>query len=568
MRTKRGRPVLGCGLAATLCVGLPSDLRAEALDKDEKIRRLETMMLTMQREIRSLKSAVGATRAESRRTHEKIKIVERRPAVALPASSPTLPPGAVPAFVTADKKLQFGAITITPGGFIEANGVFRSRTQQADVSSNFQAIPFGPLAGTNEYRLTARHTRVALLAEAAITPALIAAAYGELDFLGAGTANSNEANSYNIRIRNLYATLDSTDLGLHVLAGQNWSLTALNSKGITPRNEVAPPTIEAQYVPGFAWKRQAQIRLTKDFDRRLWVSVAAEAAQHTVGGTVPCTPGGNTTILPGTTDVAGITCGQTGTGNLFGGNTFSLNNAPDVTGKLAYEARLAERDIHLEAFGLYRNLNDRVAYTNGRSGQQNATGYGVGGGLIVPVIPRRLDFLASGMVGRGIGTYGTSQFADTTFGPTGALSPIPEDMALAGFVVHATPAIDLYAFGGIERVHASYFANGATISDVGTENGNGTGFTGYGVPNVNNNGCKNLSTLGATTCAGNSKQIYQGTAGFWNKIYKGGYGEIRVGAQYSYTVRELFASTYNGETRSPRQDTHMAFTSLRYYPFQ
>ena len=560
--TKR---TLRYSLAATLLLSCaPAALHAET--SDEKIRRLETGMAEMMREIHSLKSAVKSTANESRHTR---KVVEERST--LPPQSAPYPVGAVPAFVTADKKLQFGAVTITPGGFVAAEGVFRSRTQQADISSNYQAIPFGPLAGTNETRLTARQSRVAALVEGAVTPTLLASGYGEFDFLGSGSANSNESNSYNPRIRHLYATIDASDYGMHVLAGQTWSLATMNSKGITPRNEVTPPTIEAQYVPGFVWKRQAQIRLTKDFGKRLWLSLSAEEAQTTFGGTTGCTAGANGTALPNATGVSAVTCGATGTGNLNGAQTYSLNHVPDVIGKVAYEAKLADRDVHLEAFGLYRNLYDRAAYTNGGSANQNTTGYGVGGGLIVPVIPKRLDFQASGIVGRGIGSYGTAQNPDATFNGNGSLSAIRETTALAGFTLHATPSIDLYAFGGFERSYRDYYANGAAIVNAGAVNAGAAGYTGYGVPNQNDNGCSNLGTVGATataSCAGNTKQVYQITGGMWDKIYKGNFGEVRVGLQYSYTKRELFSSTFNNTFQSPKQDEQMVFTSFRYYPFQ
>ena len=114
-----------------------------------------------------------------------------------------------------------------------------------------------------------------------------AAFYGEFDFLGAAqTANSNESNSFTPRIRQLYGTVDWDYWGLHLLAGQNWSLVTMNSKGITQRNEVPPPVIDAQYVPGFAWARQAQLRITKDFDdKQVWLAASLENPQTTFTGT-------------------------------------------------------------------------------------------------------------------------------------------------------------------------------------------------------------------------------------------------------------------------------------------
>jgi hypothetical protein len=609
--TKR---TLRYSLAASLLLSCaPAALHAETSEKDAQIRKLESMMLQMQSQIRSLKAAVGETRAENKRTREKVREVASK-GYALPPPTMAIPAGATPAFVTADKKLQFGALTITPGGFVAMESAFRTRTEQADIASQYQGIPFGPQAGTNELRFSARQSRAALLVEGAITPSVLAAGYGEFDFLGSGvTSNSNESNSYVPRIRHLYGTLDFADYGVHVLAGQTWSLATLNSKGITPRNEVTPPTIDAQYVPGFVWKRQPQIRLTKDFGQKLWLSLAAEAPQDTYTG---CAPGVNGTAIATrntsqfnvTNRTQATTCDLLGNNNLNGvvptvggvagtSNTtaFSLNHVPDIIGKAAYEAKLADRDVHLEGFGMYRDLYDRVStvntvaatpaqplHTTAAASNFDSTGYGVGGSVIAALLPKKLDFQASVMTGRGIGSYGTAQFTDATFSPNGQASPLKETMLLGGLTAHVTPAIDVYAFGGEEVVQPDYYrTTGNGFVAAGTQL---PGYAGYGAPTANNTGCFN--TIAATTftnvgCAGNAKRVWQITGGMWDKLYKGSFGEVRVGVQYSYTQRELFAGSGslaagNGQAGafqtpfrgSPHQNENTILTSLRYYPFQ
>ena len=361
--------MLRAGLTAALLLSSSVfALHAETSDKDAKIRKLEAGMAEMMREIRALKSSVRSTQSETRQTRH---VVEQRG----PNTAPLpLPAGATPTFVTADKKFQYGALTITPGGFVAAESAFRSRTEQVDIGSGYQNIPFGPQAGTNEFRFSARQSRIAALIEAPITPSILAAGYGEFDFLGSGaTSNLNESNSFVPRIRHLYGTLDLGDYGIHVLAGQTWSLATLNSKGITPRNEVTPPTIDAQYVPGFVWKRQPGIRLTKDFNQKLWLSVSAEEPQNTFTG---CTAGVNATAVTSNAGVANlVTCDLGGNNNLNGTavTNFSLNKAPDVVAKAAYEAKLADHDVHLEGFGLYRQIYDRVAYTSGATASAAAS---------------------------------------------------------------------------------------------------------------------------------------------------------------------------------------------------
>ena len=181
-----------------------------------------------------------------------------------------------------DGKLHYKGISLTLGGFVAAEGIYRSKNELADISSQFAKLPFDntPLGHTNELRGTARQSRVSFLAEGDVNQSTHLAMYGEFDFqAGAQTGNSNESNSYSPRIRHLYGTVDWADPGLggglHLLAGQTWSLTTMNSKGITPRNEVTPPTIDAQYVPGFTWApptpdpRDGRLRRKAGLGRRL-----------------------------------------------------------------------------------------------------------------------------------------------------------------------------------------------------------------------------------------------------------------------------------------------------------
>ncbi len=560
-----------------------------------EIRALRQENLQIRSENRQMKAAIADMRVTTRRTSEKVRDVaaratsRTREAAAAPSGS-ALPEGAVPAFVTANKQLQFGAITITPGGFFAAENIFRTRTTQSDINTSWNNIPTSNsgLAHTNEDKLSSRASRFALLAESQITPTTLVAGYGEFDLQGAGTtSNNNQSFSYTPRVRNLYSTLDLNDYGIHLLAGQSWSLVTLNSKGITPRNEVTPPSIDAGYVPGFEYTRAPQIRLTKDFNQKLWFSLEAEAAasegiNNGLCGNVVSnnsTPAGSTTGIGSNPNlnIAGGNCLAVGTGGNFGQQgdqtQYSLNKVPDVIGKVAYEAIYGERDMHLEAFGLYRNFLDNVNYgiaapvstfaTPGgytSSTNHNTTGYGFGAGVIVPVLPRLVDFQASGLLGRGIGRYTASQLPDATVNGNGAIKPLGGAAALVGVVYHVTPSIDLYGFGGLEQVNRNFSPNGSG------------GLVGYGAPGgINNYGCN----VEGGTCQGATHRVLQVTGGLWDKIYRGSYGEVRVGVQYSYTQRQLFSATTNasgiGTALAPlvsaKASENIVETSFRYYPF-
>jgi hypothetical protein len=449
-------------------------------------------------------------------------------------------------------KLYIKGVSLAFGGFVAAESVTRSRSEEADVASSFSGIPFpnSTLGRTSESRFTARQSRISGLIEGVISPVLKASAYAEADFLGAAqTANSNETNSYTPRMRVFYTTLDYETAfgGIHLLSGQNWSLATLNSKGISPRNEVPPPTIDAQYVPGFVFARQPQARVAIDFNNTLWAAVSVENPQTTYYNSGKYLP----TVAPNQ-PITVFTNGAAGSG-FNSANTLSTNRYPDVIGKVAFEQNIVGHQFHLEGFGIYRDFYARV---NQGSGLNNidVAGGGFGGGMTLQVIPKLFDVQASGIIGRGIGRYGASQLPDATFGPNGSLKPISEGAFLVGGTAHIGKSLDIYAFGGEERERQTAY----TV---------GTVYNGVGNPNYDNTGCE---TEGATNCVANTHYVEQVTGGFWDRPYVGKFGRVQFGMQYSYTERHAFpgfGTTGAAGNPAPVARENMILTSVRYYPF-
>jgi hypothetical protein len=549
-------------LAILVAAAAPHPASAQTVS--EMAARMDAMqrqMQAMQQELAALRRQAGtqkqalAGEARERRTlsREQARLAERQsrqqqvaqaggPGGARPAPSEHTPVILANDLVCNSGSYALGsAICFTPGGFVELAGFYRSANTVSDVATDFNGIPFrnSPQSREGEFRLSARQSRLSGLFTARVEPTLQISGYYEIDFLAAGvTSNSRESNSYVPRIRQIFATVDSLDTGWHVLAGQAWSLITTDLSGITPLKEQIPLTIDAQYVPGFNWTRNPQIRVVKDIAPGLWAGLSVESPQSVLPPSPFAAPG--TVNVNNSGDAAGL---------LNNATTYSNNSIPDIAGKLAVEPGFG----HYEVKGLVRFFDDRIApgtltgglRTAGRS--ETAVGYGVGGAATLPVIDKRLDLQVSGLVGEGIGRYGSAQLPDFALRADGSIAPIPVFQLLAGGVYHVQSGTDVYLYAGWE--HAT--RTGAFNT------------TGYGSPTLIVTGC-NVEGAASGSCQAETRDIRQITGGFWHDLYKGAYGRLVAGAQISYTERDAFRGA-----QGVQPSTHLVtgLTSLRYYPF-
>jgi hypothetical protein len=543
-------------LAATALAGATPTHPAVA-QSDVQIQDIEKQIKALQAELARVKSDAAARERALKAAQAQAKAAQDQAAAAVAQSQAATAqsqavqakmaalPVAAPAPVEKLPQGTFrvGGVTVTLGGFAAAEGVWRSRNEVASIGSSYSSgipLPNSPLYYENEFRGTAQQSRFSMLAQGQVSPTINLASYLETDFLSAGsTSNSVESNSYTLRLRHFYGTIDDSDLGLHFLAGQAWSLLTANRIGIIPRQENIPLTIDAQYVVGFNWARQWQLRLVKDMlDHRLWFGVSVENPQTTYGGPTTGTIGGTVNALnPG--------------GSLFNPlASYSNNIAPDVIAKIAADPGWG----HYELFGLLRFFQDRVSTVGSGTNNVN-TGEGIGGSLLVPLIPYKLDFQLQAMYGTGIGRYGSGQLPDVTVSPTGKPTPIPETMVMGGFVAHPIPSMDLYFYGGAEQESRKWW------TEAGKQ-------FGYGNPNYVNAGC--MTELSPLTCSGNTSGVIMLTVGDWWRFFKGSYGTFQAGAQYTYLKRNIFsgAGPTPGSSVTPHSDENMFLISFRYLPFQ
>ena len=497
--------------------------------------------------------------------------------------------------------IHYKGITITPGGFVAAETVNRTRATSSDINTPFNSIPYNgnALSRLGETNLTARQSRLSLLGESKVGTTKLTG-YWEADWLGTGvTSNNRQSNSYVLRQRVIYGQAALAN-GLSFTAGQMWSMATENRQGIQPRTELPPLTIDPQYNVGFTWARQYGFRVVKDFGGKFALGVAVEAPQATIGGrgfssVTTTTVGTAATTVTGNTILDAPGSGG-GLFNFADTSGYSINKAPDIIVKAAVDPGYG----HYEVFGIFSDFRNRI-YPCGVVGKptppasgptpppvtcpvdgstspsaigaynDTRTGGGAGANIRLPIVPKKLEFAVQGLAGDGVGRYGSAQLPDLTFRPNGTEALIRTAHGLTGLEFHSAK-LDAFAYGGAEyAARAAYqgydlitvtktpaipnSAGGpplvpATTTTVIKTNQIG----GYGSPFANNSGCQKelppVNTAGqfppASTpftpssgsgCAGDTRTIMEGTLGFWYKFYQGPKGGFRFGVQYSYFER-------------------------------
>ncbi|HKV23511.1 MAG TPA: hypothetical protein VJN93_02870 [Candidatus Acidoferrum sp.] len=481
----------------------------------------------------------------------------------------------------APASIRFKGITITPGGFIAAETVFRRRGTGSDVNTPFNSIPFpnNSLSQVSEFNAGGRQSRLSVLFEGKADNTKLSGYY-EMDWLGACvTSNNRQSNSYCLRQRQLWgqAALSS---GWIFTGGQMWSLATETKKGLDNRTENLPMTIDSQYHVGFTWERQYGFRVTKNIGDKTWVGFAAEEPQSTVTAS-----GQPTSFILGSAGNAG------GLYNSVDGTGYALNKTPDFIVKAAFEPGFG----HYEIFGIISDYRDRVfpcspsattillpAVCNGVGSSaasafnDSRVGGGIGVNLRMPVVANKVDFGIHFIGGDGIGRYSSAQLPDVTVRPNGTLAPIRGGGGLGTLELHPNSKLDIYFNYGVEyayRTDFTYTTNPATGTPA-------TVAVGYGSPYFNNSGCELSPALPAGpftasnngTCSGNTRNIQEATIGFWHKIYNGPKGGLRWGLQYSYFNKNSWSgnnSAGNISTTLPgingKAVDNMFWTSFRYY---
>lgn len=476
--------------------------------------------------------------------------------------------------------LHYKGITITPGGFLAAEFVRRSRALAADVNTPFNNLTM-PGASQNtmsEFFGSGRSSRITMLAEGRLNSAKLSG-YVEADFQSAAvTSNNNQSNSYSLRQRQAFgqATFDN---GWSFTGGQMWSLVTETKKGVENRSEATPLTIDHQYNVGFSFARQYGLRVAKNFGNKVWLAASMENPQATV-----TSHGNAANFLVGSAGAGGglynsaitnCTTSSTGVTTCTPAASYSFNPSPDFVAKVAFEPGFG----HYEVFGVYSRFRDRVfpcvdvfagincagAAAPSVLGAFNSTknGGGFGANARWSFVHKKLDFGLHAMAGNGIGRYGSGGLPDASVRANGTLNLIRSYQGLGTLELHGVKW-DVYFNAGAE------YAGRAADFDLTTFKP-----LGYGSALFVNSGCFTEPLPGSggfspgslgSKCTADTRVLVEGTSGFWYRLYDGSKdtvnrGRVQWGAQYSYVTR----NTWSGLGLEPHGIDGMVFTSFRYY---
>ncbi len=365
-------------------------------------------------------------------------MVDMRNANASAVSSLSDESAAIKKSIANPSTLHYKGITLTPGGYVAAETVYRTKATGGDNPTPFNALPYehADAYSLSEFYGTARQSRVSLMAEGKVNWGTLRAYY-EADWLGTGaTSNNNQSNSYVLRQRVIW-TQAETNNHWAFSGGQMWSLATEDKKGLSNLSGdiMTPQTIDANYVTGFVWTRQYGFRVTKPYDhvafgvasenpQVLYTASLAGNTPYAVLGSVGNNGGNynaaisgvssaapfivNFTPVPGTTSYIPVYSDVVANTNVA---NISFNEAPDLIAKVAIDPGWG----HYEVFGIGRFAHETI-YPNATTdrvkfgGQTDivtgkavvaaasATGSfsnsillgGIGGSLRVPVMGNKL----------------------------------------------------------------------------------------------------------------------------------------------------------------------------------
>lgn len=446
-------------------------------------------------------------------------------AAASPAELPATPQDNPPP--ESPLQIRVGSAYITPIGFMDFTGVWRSHDGGSGIGTNFAGIPYGSVFQNNlsEFRFSMQNSRIGFRVDAMVKGAHVIG-YMEADFLGNNPTNvAVSSNSNTLRSR-LY-WVDVRKGAWEVLGGQTWSLITPGRSGISPLpgDLFYSQDIDVNYQAGLVWGRIPELRLVYHASPKAALAFALDSSEQYVGGS----SGGPQITLPAAiaaSSAYSLSAGSSEFNN--GATTLNVPNvAPDVIVKLALDP--APR-FHFELGGLERQFKLFNPTTSTKFSATGAGGFlNLGVGLF-----KGFRLLTNNFYSDGGGRYIFGQVPDLVIRTDGSPSPI-----------HAASTVSGFEFTKKNSFFYAYYGGIYIPSDVITDtNGKPVGYGFVGGPSSQN------------------RTVQEGTVGFNQTMWKDPrYGALNLMGQYSYLSRNPWAIAAG----APRQALlNMVFLNLRY----
>jgi len=512
----------------------PPAIDREVQDLRGLVEELRTELETQRVKVAALEEKLGATPSEPTPNPVVTPAAVASPAMPILNTSLALASTAAKPEQEGNDEispLQFkiGSAYITPVGFMDFTGVFRSHDEGSGIGTNFASIKYGNTFNTHlsELRESMQNSRIGFRVDVMAKGAHVMG-YMESDYLGNNPGNvavSSNSNTFRSRLYWVDVQKDKWEL----LGGQTWSLITPGRTGISPLpgNIFYTQDIDVNYQAGLVWGRIPELRFVVRPTNKIAVAVALDSPEQYGGGSA----GGPSITLPAAlTNIIGPANSTTSSAQLnFGGTTLNTPNvAPDFIAKVAFDPT---DKFHFEVGGLVREFKvwNPLPVPAGTSFSKNGAGAFLN--LNVELL-KGFRVLTNNFWADGGGRYIFGQVPDVIVRADDTLSPIKAASTVSG-VEYSHRNSFLYAyFGGI------YVYRNLALDT------NGLTLIGYGIP----------------TSSSQNRVIREETVGFNQTLWKDAkFGALNVMGQYSYINRKPWAVLDPSDAH-----VNMVFLNLRY----
>jgi hypothetical protein len=404
--------------------------------------------------------------------------------------------------------IKLGDASLTPGGFVDFENIYRTTNTQSNIATNFAGIPFSNTAQgrVSELRTTAQFSRLSLKLEDNFRGVDLVG-YVEGDFSGNSAPNVYQSvNGLTNRLRLYFGYARHGKW--EILGGQTWSWLTPNRTGIGPMpSDLAISYNEDQNLAvGVPYTRAAEFRVAYHLNDHWAMGIGIEDSNQYIG---------NYVALP-----AGFSAIGTQFDN--NANAGAANLMPDIIAKTTYDTELSGRHFHAEVTGFVTGAHASVT-PSGSTVFNSHSVYGGGGQFATnyELVRNKLVVLANVYWSDGgahylVGTGPELVVRPDVAGNNISLSMVHAGAGSAGLEWRASPKQAFAVYYG-----ADYYGRNFFPDTTNTTNPNAIiGYGGPSSPNTNNRAIQQITFDWLLT--------------FWKSER---HGALQYYTQYSYLTR-------------------------------